>query len=59
METTLAANAELIEGIFFGFAFAVFYFAPSIIRNLPGNTAANASAVYLNENGSACTRLSR
>jgi len=54
METTLAANADLIEGIFFGFMFAIFYFAPSIIRKLPFNHT--ATGVYFNENGSACSR---
>ncbi len=54
METTLAANAELIEGIFFGFFFAVLYFAPKVIRNLSGNVAPIEGVVYTNENGSAC-----
>ena len=56
METTLAANADLIEGIFFGFWFAVLYFAPKVIRNLSGNVASVPGVVFTNENGSACYR---
>jgi hypothetical protein len=57
METTITANAELIEGMFFGFFFALCYYAPSILRRIPGNNAACATSnVYTNENGSACSK---